>query len=279
MIQGSCLCGTVRWEASGPFEQMTHCHCSMCRKAHGAAFATFLDVPSDAFAWLSGENAIARYPGSDSFTRGFCKLCGSALPSVSDETVFMPAGCLDDDPGVRPTGHIFVGSKAPWHTIADSLEQADAWSAGESAPIIEQPSRALGGDRLGGSCLCGAIAYEITTPIKAVYNCHCLRCRKARAAAHTTNGFTAADGVTFTRGEDQLTVYKLPEARFFTHVFCSACGSGMPRLDTNRGIAVIPFGSLDDDPERGAESHIFIGSKAPWYTPEDDLPQFEKMPG
>ena len=279
MTKGSCLCGAVRWELTGPLTSMSHCHCSMCRKTHGAPFVTFVDLPSDNLNWTAGKDAVRYFAGSASFARGFCNQCGSSVPDMADQMAFVPAGGLDGDPGMRPTEHIFVGSKAPWHQIADGLVQFDAWRDGETNPIIEQPSRALGGGRLGGSCLCGAVAYEVTAPIKVVHNCHCSRCRKARAAAHTTNGFTAIDGVTFSRGEDNLITYKLPSARFFTHVFCSTCGSGMPRLDPERGIAVIPFGSLDDDPGRGADDHIFIGSKAPWYTPEDDLPKFEEMPG
>lgn len=87
------------------------------------------------------------------------------------------------------------------------------------------------------------------------------------------------DGVIFFRGENRLRTFKLPSARFFTQVFCIGCGSGMPRLDPQRGIAVIPFGSLDDDPGRGADDHIYIGSKAPWYMITDRLPCFEGMPG
>ena len=191
----------------------------------------------------------------------------------------MPAGCLNEDPGVRPTAHIFAPSKAPWHRIGDDLQRFDAYPAPEDGPVIDRSGAGPAKDGvLRGSCLCGDVAYEVRGPIKAVHNCHCSRCRKARAAAHTTNGFTAIDAVVFTRGEDKLRTYKLPTARFFTQVFCTRCGSGMPRLDPERKIAVIPFGSLDDDPGRGAEDHIFTGSKAPWYTIADELPCFEAMP-
>ena len=87
------------------------------------------------------------------------------------------------------------------------------------------------------------------------------------------------DGVMFVRGENKLRAFKLPSARFFMQVFCTRCGSGMPRLDPERDIANIPFGSLDDDPGRGADDHIFVGSKAPWYTITDKLPCFEERSG
>ena len=81
----------------------------------------------------------------------------------------------------------------------------------------------------------------------------------------------------FLKGEDLLVHYKVPEAEFFVQSFCGVCGSAMPSLGKDRGIAVIPFGSLDDDPGRSAEHHIFAGSKAHWYEIADDMPQFEAM--
>ena len=111
-----------------------------------------------------------------------------------------------------------------------------------------------------------------------VHNCHCSRCRKARAAAHTTNGFTSAEGVRYVRGEETLVSFRPPGARFFSQVFCPTCGSGMPRIDPERGIASIPFGSLDDDPGKGADDHIYVASKAPWYAIADTLPQYPEGP-
>ena len=194
------------------------------------------------------------------------------------ERVF-PAGPLDDDPRIRPAAHIYAKWKAPWHTIADSLPRHEIMP-GRDAPRVEEAEPPPPTDgTLHGSCLCGNVAYEVTGEITKVHNCHCSRCRKARAAAHTTNGFTAMDGVRYTRGDDTLRTWRLPEARYFSQVFCPTCGSGMPRLDPERGIAVIPFGSLDDDPGRGADNHIFVASKAPWHEIADDLPRFDEAPG
>ncbi len=281
MITGSCLCGTVSWQLDGALDEMSHCHCSMCRKAHAAPFATYVDTERDNFRWLSGEDSISEYESSPSFIRNFCGNCGSVVPEAfSKERIAIPAGGLDGDPGVRPTAHIFVSSKAPWHEISDDLPQFNAYPDPEDGPNVERPVHSQSKDGiLRGSCLCADVAYEVSTPIRFVHNCHCSRCRKARAAAHTTNGFTAMDGVFFVRGENKLRAFKLPSARFFTQVFCMRCGSGMPRLDSERGIANIPFGSLDDDPGRGADDHIYIGSKAPWYMITDKLPCFEGRPG
>ena len=281
MITGSCLCGSVSWQVDGALDNMTHCHCSMCRKAHGAAFATYVNTARDSFRWLSDEDAVAHYETSPGLTRAFCSNCGSAVPESSGkERIDMPAGCLNEDPGVRPTAHIFAPSKAPWHTIGDNLQQFEAYPEPDDGPVVARPGHGKGKvGVLRGSCLCGDVAYEVRTPMKFVHNCHCSRCRKARAAAHATNGFTAIDGVVFVRGENKLKTYKLPSARFFTQRFCIRCGSGMPRLDVDRDFAIIPFGSLDDDPGRGADDHIFTGSMAPWYTITDDLPCFKEVPG
>ena len=129
-----------------------------------------------------------------------------------------------------------------------------------------------------GSCLCGEVGYEIEGPFAAFRHCHCSRCRKARGAAHASNLFVAADRFRWTRGEDRLDAFKVPDARFFTHTFCRTCGSSLPRVDPDRGIAVVPAGTLDDDPGVRPTEHIFVGSKAPWFEIADDLPRYGERP-
>ncbi|NKB56240.1 MAG: hypothetical protein GKS00_07885 [Alphaproteobacteria bacterium] len=280
MNTGSCLCGTVRWQMEGPYKRMSHCHCSMCRKAHAAPFATYLTVAPERFEMLSGADAITEYESSPGFPRHFCSHCGSVVPTPRPSTdIAVPAGCLDDDPGIRPERHIFAASKPAWDVIADDLPQFDDYGRASAPPTIDRPNRAKHQPGiLRGSCLCGGVAYEATTPLLAVHNCHCTRCRKARAAAHTTNGFVATENLRFLRGDELLTRYKVPEAQFFTQAFCKTCGSGMPNRDPARPRVAIPFGTLDDDPGRGAEDHIFCAFKAPWYDIADDLPQHDKRP-
>ncbi len=192
---------------------------------------------------------------------------------------FMPAGCLDGDPGVRPLAHIFVGSKAPWFEIADPLPRFDAYPPGFEAPTF--PDLPVGPPvpgALRGSCACGAVRYLVESPPQTARYCHCSRCRKARSAAHASNLFAAADGVRFTQGEDRLRRYKVPEAARFAQVFCTTCSSPMPNIVRERGVAVVPMGSLDDDPKMPIECHIFVGSKAPWYAIADATPQHVEYP-
>ena len=281
MIRSSCLCGNTQWDIDAAGAVMSHCHCSMCRKAHGAPFATFISVPQAQFRWISGEAELIMFRGKDraSLPRSFCPTCGSAGPVIYDGRAEAPAGCLDDDPGVRPTEHLFVGSKAPWHTIADDLRQFDAYRPDDDFEALDgPPGEHAPAGAVGGSCLCGAVAFHVTEPFQSVHNCHCSRCRKARAAAHTTNGFVSGHGVTFLCGADNLASYQPAGAKTFMQVFCKTCGSGMPRVNQQQNYAAVPLGPLDDDPGARPNDHIYVGSKAPWYEFNDSLPIFQKSP-
>ena len=132
MVHGSCLCGGVRFQVSeipGPFE---FCHCSRCRKTSGSAFAAGIYVAREAFALVDGIDLIQVYeapvqaspPG---YRSCFCCRCGSRVPDVTSESpmIELPAGSLDDDPGIRPDKHIYVDAKAPWFSISDALPQLD----------------------------------------------------------------------------------------------------------------------------------------------------------
>ena len=126
MIRGSCLCGSIRYEVRGPLGPASHCHCSMCRKAHGAAFGTYARVQKVDFVLVSGAEDIASYQSSPEVTRTFCRRCGSTLQfirSTRPNTFALALGTLDDDPGVRPAMHIHIESKVPWLDINDGLPQ------------------------------------------------------------------------------------------------------------------------------------------------------------
>ena len=126
MVSGSCLCGGVLYEIAGPLTGALHCHCSMCRKAHGAAFRSRARVRAVDFRWVMGEHLLTWYESSPGTHRGFCGVCGSKLLSRFDRDSSgygLPLGALDGDPEVRPAVHVFVAHKAPWFEIADGLPQ------------------------------------------------------------------------------------------------------------------------------------------------------------
>ncbi len=131
MVHGSCLCGGVQLEVV-KVPLIVLCHCSICRKANGGAFDSGAAVPAQDFRLIKGEDLIQPYESSPGVHRCFCRVCGSRVPSTArdGELYFVPAGLLDDDPGVKPALHIFVGSKAPWWHITDDLPQFEKWVPG-----------------------------------------------------------------------------------------------------------------------------------------------------
>jgi hypothetical protein len=132
VIQGSCLCGGVRFEidrAIGPFEL---CHCRRCRKVSGSAFMAGLGVYRDEFRYLAGHDLIRAYEapileGPPAYRVCFCGVCGSCVPDPQGDSEWfeIPAGLLDADPEVRPDKHIYVDFKADWFAITDLLPQFD----------------------------------------------------------------------------------------------------------------------------------------------------------
>jgi hypothetical protein len=273
MANASCLCGAVQWELDGPFEMMAHCHCSRCRKAHGSIYATYATAPASGFRIRGTENIVRWHAAPGMEPRSFCRTCGSVLPGSAGTSVFAPAGNFTEDPGVRPQCHFFATSKAPWFEIEDGLQQFEGYPPEIEQPVLKKLEPLDPPGQTRGSCLCGTVAFVVTGEPKFARHCHCARCQRARSAAHATNLVVPVDGVRFTRGEDHLTTYKLPEARYFAQVFCDLCGSPMPRSDASRDLTVVPMGSLDDDPGIRPSSHIFVTSKAPWHTITDTLPQ------
>ena len=139
MTRGSCLCSTVRWSFDGALDRMTHCHCEMCRKAHGAPFATYAIGSGEHFRFDQGEDAISHYESSPGFVRAFCSHCGSVVPyPVRGTEIGIPAGPLDDDPGMCATHHIYAKWKAPWHPITDPLPRHDALESGGEPRVDRQ---------------------------------------------------------------------------------------------------------------------------------------------
>jgi hypothetical protein len=280
MIQGRCLCGTVRYELDGPVTNLLHCHCSMCRKHHGTPFATWAAAPLAGFRFTAGDDAVERHASSAGFHRSFCRHCGSVVPEANATAglAICPAGNLDGDLGIEPQLHMFVGSKAPWYRITDDLPQYDEYPPQFGMSATPRQRVETGGAGVAGSCLCGAVAYEIDGPPMRMYYCHCSRCRLGRSAAHASNVFFKAQGFRWTRGAELVREFALPGAQFFGTAFCSRCGSAMPRVSLERDIVNVPAGSLDTDPGIEPAAHIFVDSKAPWDRITDSIPQFAEMP-
>lgn len=123
-LSGSCLCGAVQYTAQGVIERFYHCHCKRCRKATGSGHASNLFLKGT-LSWDQGEEHIGffKLPEAARFSNTFCRECGGRLPRAVPElnAVMIPAGSLDDDPGLKPQARIFIGSRAAWSCDDDPL--------------------------------------------------------------------------------------------------------------------------------------------------------------
>ena len=115
-MQGSCLCGEVVFEITGPLPALYQCHCSLCRKQTGASANTALAISSDQFSWVAGQHWVSTYKRDSGFTSKFCTKCGSPVPNQigASSFVWIPAGLLDSPVGLKISAHLFVDSRAAW---------------------------------------------------------------------------------------------------------------------------------------------------------------------
>lgn len=135
MIKGGCFCGRVGYVVTGRLIDASHCHCSMCRRQHGAAFATYAQFDRDDFKWTKGEDLVRVFETPSKAGWCFCGECGSSLAgTVNGKVTSITLGTVEGDPGIRPESHIFVGSKAQWHDICDDLPQFDERPPDTSTP-------------------------------------------------------------------------------------------------------------------------------------------------
>jgi hypothetical protein len=124
MLAGQCLCGAVQYAVADAFSYAANCHCSNCRRATGSAFKPFAGIARDKLRITNGEDSLMIF-GEANGHDARCNVCGAFLYSVVRDGTFVHVamGTLADAPSIRPAAHIFVGSKAPWHTITDDLPQ------------------------------------------------------------------------------------------------------------------------------------------------------------
>jgi hypothetical protein len=134
-LTGRCLCEAIIYEIEGPLGPIFNCHCSKCRRWHGAAFRTRASIKKSQFKWVTGEHLLSTFHSSDSVIKTFCSVCGSNLMSFYEndpDLVGVPLGGLEQDPESMPVANIFVGSKAPWYQLTDGLPQHQEWPVSES---------------------------------------------------------------------------------------------------------------------------------------------------
>jgi hypothetical protein len=126
LLGGKCRCGAVRYEVSDAFLYAANCHCSECRATTGSAFKAFAGIEREKLTITEGAEELAVF-GEEDLNDARCSACGSFLFSVVRDGAFVHVamGSLVDAPTIRPTRHIYVGSKAAWFEITDDLPQFD----------------------------------------------------------------------------------------------------------------------------------------------------------
>jgi hypothetical protein len=128
MLNGKCECGAVRYRVADAFLYAANCHCSNCRAATGSAFKPFAGIQREQLELVEGADKLLVWGDPDgNHTR--CAVCGSLLYSVVRDGAYVHValGSLVDAPSIRPTEHIFAGSKAPWFEITDDLPQHEEY--------------------------------------------------------------------------------------------------------------------------------------------------------
>jgi len=129
-----------------------------------------------------------------------------------------------------------------------------------------------------GSCLCGAVKFEVSGEFEAFFLCHCGRCRKDTGSAHAANLFSSTASVAWLSGHGRVKTYRLPETRH-ERSFCADCGSALPSVQMNGALLVVPAGSLDDPIDIRPNAHICCASRAAWDAGLEDVPRMDGLPG
>lgn len=130
MYKGQCLCGKVKVEVTGKISDIIHCHCSLCRKNSGTAFATNGFVNRHEFKVTQGEDLLSSFSFKPGRYRHFCSCCGSPVYSASDsdkQRIRIRLGILDSDISERPISHNFVTSKANWEDLDAKIPRYEAF--------------------------------------------------------------------------------------------------------------------------------------------------------
>ena len=128
VLSGRCECRAVRYRVADEFLYAANCHCSNCRAGTGSAFKPFAGIERNKLELIEGADRLLVW-GDDKENHTRCGICGSLLYSVVRDGAYVHValGSLEHSPTIRPTEHIFVGSKADWFEITDDLPQSEEY--------------------------------------------------------------------------------------------------------------------------------------------------------
>ncbi|MDT8857377.1 GFA family protein [Paracoccaceae bacterium Fryx2] len=250
-IPGSCLCGAVAFQVTGPLRPVVACHCTQCRKTSGHFWAAS-SVPLGAFR-LTRDAGLRWFRASPTARRGFCGKCGASLfwqPDGEDRISFAPAA-LDAPTGLHGVEHIFT-------------EDAGDYYAPEGPP----PPPAAKPETLHAACLCRANRFSLPGPAGTITACHCSQCRKT--SGHFSASFDAEEAQLTWESRDALAECASPNGG--RRGFCTACGSSL-YFRAADGAFSAEAGAIDGPTGGRLANHIFTADKGDHYRIDDGLPQ------
>lgn len=128
-----------------------------------------------------------------------------------------------------------------------------------------------------GSCLCGAVHFEVKGSFDSFFLCHCKYCQKDTGSAHGANLFSTSAELVWAKGESHVKQFQLPATRH-TRSFCVNCGSALPGMLMNGKLLMVPAGSLDSAMSLRPTAHLFMASKACWDESLDSVPELAGLP-
>lgn len=233
-MRGSCHCGAVRFEVTGPVRRASVCHCGQCRRLSGGEWASATVAREE----LRVEGELRWFAASAKARRGFCPSCGAFLvweAQGSGEIAFA-LGAVDGPTGLSGLRHIFVPDPAP----------------GEEGPVRD-------------ACLCGAVTVTLDAEPGAITACHCIQCRKV--SGHVPRFFD--DPGRRSRIEGEVATFTSPGGA--VRSFCPACGAKVA-FDGPTGLLSLHAGLFDALAAREADRHIFTAFKGDYYELPEDAP-------
>ena len=127
-IDGACLCGTISFSVQQPAKWCAHCHCSMCRQAHGAGYVTWVGFEQDQIEFKQGLDKLEWFESSPGAQRGFCRRCGSSMFFRSERwagELHIALGCILGKIDLQPQANVFFDKHVDWMPIDTSLKQVD----------------------------------------------------------------------------------------------------------------------------------------------------------
>jgi hypothetical protein len=249
---GSCACGGVVFELTGPLAPVVACHCTQCRRSSGHFWAA-TPVAKDRFR-LVRDDTLRWFRSSDAVERGFCAACGASLlwDPVAESIIYAAAGALDGPTGLAVAEH--------WFT-----EDAGDYYRPEGPPPPPDPAPPA---RLECSCLCGDVRFGLPGPAGPITACHCTRCR--RLSGHYAASFDVDEATIDWQSRTGLAEYTAPGGATRGH--CARCGSSLWFRGVD-GAFSVEAGCVTGPTGGRLAGHIFTAAMGDYYRLDDGLPQ------